>query len=147
FLRNLDRLVRTFEKVPDAAVICRNAADFRAARDAGRHAVFIGVQGGNALDEPAALASFDASLLLKVTLLHLSSSALGATSAPGGGRAGLTPRGQDLVRALDERHIFVDLAHINRAGFFDAVAVHDRSLPLLVSHTGIAGVHQHWRNV
>jgi membrane dipeptidase len=41
----------------------------------------------------------------------------------------------------------VDLAHINRAGFFDAVGVHDKSQPLLVTHTGVDGVHPHWRNL
>ena len=51
----------------------------------------------------------------------------------------LTPRGIDFVRELDAHRVFVDLAHINRRGFFDAVAAHDRSLPLIVSHTGVDG--------
>jgi membrane dipeptidase len=147
--RNLDRLVAIFASAPDQVALCRSAADHRAARAAGRHAAFIGVQGGNALDGDLALESFDASLLIKVTLVHLSSSSLGATSAPSIGPAdgGLTDRGRELVRALNRHRVFVDLAHINRRGFFDAVAVHDRTQPLLVSHTGIAGVHRHWRNV
>jgi membrane dipeptidase len=80
----------------------------------------------------------------------LSTSSLGTTSAPsltGDGDGQLTGRGIELVRSLNRHRIFVDLAHINRRGFFDAVAAHDRSQPLLVSHTGIAGVRQHWRNV
>ena len=86
--------------------------------------------------------------LLKVTLVHLSTSTLGATSAPLGNPDGrLTTRGQDFVQRLNAHRVFVDLAHINRAGFFDAVAVHDRTQPLLVSHTGVAGVTPHWRNV
>jgi membrane dipeptidase len=27
------------------------------------------------------------------------------------------------------------------------VAVHDRSQPLIVTHTGVCGVHRHWRNL
>jgi membrane dipeptidase len=27
------------------------------------------------------------------------------------------------------------------------VAAHDKSLPLMCSHTGVTGVHQHWRNL
>jgi membrane dipeptidase len=148
FRRNLEKLVRIFEAVPSAVHLCRNAADYRAARKGGKHAAFIGIQGGNALDEPGALDSFDSSRLIKVTVVHLSTSKLGQTSAPMGDKqGGLSARGREFVRELDARRIFVDLAHINRKGFFDAVAVHDRSLPLLVSHTGIAGVHEHWRNV
>jgi membrane dipeptidase len=53
----------------------------------------------------------------------------------------------ELVRRLDELRIFVDLAHISPKGFWDAVAAHDRSLPLVVTHTGVSGVHPHWRNL
>jgi membrane dipeptidase len=151
FRKNLDRLIGIFARAPEQVALCRDARDYANARAAGRHAAFIGVQGGNAFDADLALESFDASLLLKVTLVHLSTSSLGTTSAPsllaGGGDGGLTDRGRELVRALDANRVFVDLAHINRRGFFDAVAAHDRTLPLLVSHTGIAGVHKHWRNV
>jgi membrane dipeptidase len=148
FRRNIERLQAIFASAPGEVSVCRNAADYQAARAAGRHAAFIGVQGGNALDEPGMLGSFDASLLVKVTLVHLSSSTLGRTSAPlGRGADGLTDRGRTLVAELNAARIFVDLAHISRQGFFDAVAVHDRTQPLLVSHTGIAAVHEHWRNV
>jgi membrane dipeptidase len=150
FRKNLDRLVAIFGRAPDEAALCRNAADQRAARAAGRHAAFIGIQGGNALDGDLGLESFDASLLIKVTVVHLSTSSLGTTSAPsltGDGDGALSDRGIELVRSLNRHRIFVDLAHINRRGFFDAVAVHDRSQPLLVSHTGIAGVRKHWRNI
>jgi membrane dipeptidase len=149
FRKNLDRLIAIFDGAPDVVAHCKSAADYHAARAAGRHAAFIGIQGGNALDGDLALESFDASKIIKVTLVHLSTSSLGTTSAPslGSGDGGLTDRGQELVRALDHHRVFVDLAHINRRGFFDAVKAHDRSLPLLVSHTGIAGVTPHWRNI
>ncbi len=146
--KNLDRLVAIFARAPDKVALCRDIADYRAARAAGRHAAFIGIQGGNAFDGDLALATFDPSVLTKVTLVHLSTSSLGTTSAPSlRPDAGLTDRGRELVAALNRHRIFVDLAHINRRGFFDAVSVHDRAQPLLISHTGIAGVHRHWRNV
>jgi membrane dipeptidase len=105
------------------------------------------VQGGNALDGDGAL---DAAApdLIRVTLVHLSTSSLGATSRPphrGDGR--LTALGVEFVHRLDAHRVFVDLAHIHRNGFFDAVAAHDRSLPLMVSHTGVTGVTPHWRNI
>jgi len=146
--KNLDRLVAIFARAPDKVALCRDIADYRAARAAGRHAAFIGIQGGNAFDGDLALATFDPSVLIKVTLVHLSTSSLGTTSAPSlRPDGGLTDRGRELVSALNRHRIFVDLAHINRRGFFDAVSVHDRAQPLLVSHTGIAGAHRHWRNV
>ena len=94
---------------------------------------------------------FDASLLIKVTLVHLSTSSARHHQRAARSPATATARSPTAAASSCARstahRIFVDLAHINRRGFFDAVAVHDKSQPLLVSHTGIAGVHQHWRNV
>ena len=147
---NLGRLRAILESVPEEVEIVRNAAEYRAARGRGRHAAFIGIQGGNALDRDLdALDRIPEDLVLRITLVHLSSSRLGATSAPGLFRRdqGLSGFGRDFVRRLNEKRIFVDLAHINRRGFFDAARVHDPSQPLIVTHTGVRGVHPHWRNL
>ncbi|HEY1817076.1 MAG TPA: membrane dipeptidase [Kofleriaceae bacterium] len=147
---NFDDLRAIFDAQRADIAPCRDVRDYRAARAAGKHAAFVGIQGGNALDAEGALEHAIArcdGLLQRVTLVHLSTSALGVTSAPSGGDGHLTARGQAYVRQLDAARIFVDLAHVNRTGFFDAAAAHDPSLPLLVSHTGVTGVTPHWRNV
>ena len=149
-LKNLRRLQAIFESVPEDFRVVRNAAEYRRAVGDGRHAAFLGIQGGNALDRNLdALDLIPDDLVLRITLVHLYSSRIGVTSAPTGSRRGqgLSNFGREFVRRLDEMRIFVDLAHINREGFFDAVAVHDPSLPLLVTHTGVSGVTPHWRNV
>jgi len=148
FEQNFHRLRSILESCPADVALCRDGADYRAARAADKHAAFIGIQGGNALDASNALDTFARGHVLRVTLVHLSTSSLGATSAPGRkGDGHLTPRGIESVHALDAKRVFVDLAHIDRRGFFDAVAAHDRSLPLMVSHTGVSGVTPHWRNL
>jgi membrane dipeptidase len=88
----------------------------------------------------------------RVTVVHLTPSALGSPSRPLGGAGrragrGLTAAGHDYVEALDARRILVDLAHVNGPGFWDALGAHDRSLPAIVSHTGVRGVHDVWRNI
>ncbi|HEX6767004.1 MAG TPA: membrane dipeptidase, partial [Polyangiaceae bacterium] len=83
----------------------------------------------------------------RITLVHLTTSELGGTSSPLGADAGLGRRGTEFVERLDARRIFVDLAHAGRRSFWDAVSVHDASLPLIVTHTGVSGVHAHWRNL
>jgi len=57
----------------------------------------------------------------------------------------LTDLNCEIVDACRDAGILIDLAHINRRGFFDAVA--RKPGPLLVSHTGVAGVTPHWRNI
>ncbi|MEY4508107.1 MAG: hypothetical protein RLZZ450_229 [Pseudomonadota bacterium] len=132
-------------------VICDSAQSFRAARARGAHAAFLAIQGGNALE--LSLDDFDLpalSSLTLVTLLHFTRSRIGAAALPGllsRGGPQLTPFGADYVRKLNERRILVDLAHIGRRGFWDALAVHDKSQPLTVSHAACDAVFRHFRNV
>ncbi len=146
---NLTRLPGLLERSGAASVV-RDVAEYRAARAAGRHAAFLGIQGANAFAAaPELIDRIPARSILLVTLVHLTSSGLGATSSPLrlGPDTGLTRRGQDLVAALEARRILPDLAHVGRRGFWDALAAHDPALPLIVSHTGLAGVRDHWRNL
>ena len=121
---NLARLEATLASSPDGVALVHDVGEYAEAKEAGKHAAFIGIQGGNALDAPGALARLPDRAVVRVTLVHLSSSSLGVTSAPKLRRRdeGLTKAGKDYVKQLDAKRIFVDLAHINRRGFFDAVA-------------------------
>jgi membrane dipeptidase len=60
---------------------------------------------------------------------------------------GLTEFGRDFVRCLVDKRILVDLSHINRAGFFDALSVMPREVTPIVTHTGVCGVRPLWRNI
>ena len=147
FERNVRELTALLEAERGEVSLVRDLGEYRAARQSGRHAAFLGVQGGNALaPDPGVLARIGDGRLLRVTLMHLSNSEVGGTSASRRD-AGLGARGVELVRALDAARVFVDLAHAGKRTFWDAVAAHDRSLPLAVTHTGVDGVKPHWRNL
>ncbi len=150
FFENLERLQSVFESEAEHFRLVRDVAEYRAARRDGLHGVFLGVQGGNAFDHDlSSLERIPEGAILRVTLVHLSSSRLGSTSSPArlGSDAGLTSLGKEMVERLDGLRIFADLAHISKQGFWDAVEVHDDALPLIVTHTGVAGVNKHWRNL
>lgn len=130
--------------------IARTLSEYRAARASGAHACLLSIQGGNALEAaPEGPRSIPDKLITRVTLVHLLSSAFGVTSTPvpSSRDRGLTALGKQMVEQLDAERILVDLAHIHPKSFWDAVAVHDRSLPLIVTHTGVSGVTPHWRNI
>lgn len=148
FARNRDALLSICAAANDQVVVVRDVQGYRAAGAAGKHAVFVTIQGGNALDGDAgALEALADGTVVAVTVLHLSSSKLGTSSAPGGRSSGLTARGRDYIERLNALRVFVDLAHIDREGFFQALDVHDRSQPLLVTHTGVSAVTSSWRNL
>jgi membrane dipeptidase len=147
--KNLRRLTGLLGQASDQVSVVRNVREYRAARAQGKHAAFIGIQGGNALGRGAQVLDAFPELVLRVTLLHLTNSELGTTSSPLqlGRDDGLTPRGRELAEALEARRVLLDLAHISKRGFWDVVRSHDRNLPLIVTHTGVSGVHEHWRNL
>jgi len=148
FFENLSELTQLLESPAAGARVVRSAAEYRAARAAGLHGAFIGVQGGSALARSLdALDRLAPGTVLRVTLLHLTSSRLGATSSPLGGNHGLTNYGKDYVRRLNAHKVLVDLAHVSPRGFWDAADAHDPHLPFIVTHTGVAGVFPHWRNL
>jgi membrane dipeptidase len=85
-----------------------------------------------------------------VRYLGLSHFSANQASFPAYGRGrrdgeGLRPFGRDLVRRCESLGVLVDLAHINKKGFMEVCAMATR--PPIVSHTGVLGVFQHWRNI
>jgi membrane dipeptidase len=147
--QNLRELTELFASVSEECAIVRNVREYRAAQKLGKHAAFIGIQGGNALPtQTDARARLLDDRILRVTLVHLTSSGLGTTSAPSlGADAGLSREGAELVEDLDDRKILPDLAHLSRKTFWDVSRIRDPSRPLLVSHTGIDAVYPCWRNL
>jgi membrane dipeptidase len=149
FEHNLQRLSTLLGSCPRAA-LCRTYSDYERAQTVGQHGAFLAVQGANAFDgDLGALERISPGLLVRVTLVHLTSSTFGRTSSPFRllSRGGLSARGRELVRRLDALKIFVDLAHIHPTAFWNAIDAHDRTQPLLVTHTGVCGVYPHWRNL
>ncbi|HEY3252352.1 MAG TPA: membrane dipeptidase, partial [Polyangiaceae bacterium] len=144
---NLDVLCRTFQRVSERFQVVTNAREYDAARAAGKHAAFLGIQGGNALDlsldEMARLCD---GRVLRITLVHLSSSRIGSTSSPMRlSDTGLSAFGAQMVELLNERKVLVDLAHISQSGFWAACDAHAKQVPFVVTHTGVSGVYRHWR--
>lgn len=149
--RNLAGFIDLVERSAGALAFARDVEEYRAAADRGAHAAMWAIQGGNALEAaPGGVSALPPGLLTRMTLVHLTSSAFGATSTPQSALrrdAGLTTAGHAMVQQLDEHRIFVDLAHIHPQSFWDAVATHDPSLPLIDTHTGVDGANPHWRNL
>jgi membrane dipeptidase len=151
FQRNLAALRALIDRSRGRLREVRTLAAYREARASGAHACLLAIQGLNALEgAPGGVLSLPDDGVVRATLVHLTNAVYGATSSPLGAarRAkGLTPAGRDALAQLNARRIFVDLAHAHERTFWDVVAAHDRTQPLIVTHTGVAGVRPHWRNL
>jgi membrane dipeptidase len=144
----IDVLVDAIARQPADLRLARTGADIDACRREGAIAALLGIEGAHALDgDLDQVQAFARRGVRYLGLLHLTANEAGYP-AYGLGRhdhEGLTPWGFDLVRRCEASGVLVDLAHINRRGFLDACAVATR--PLIVSHTGVLGVFEHWRNI
>jgi membrane dipeptidase len=149
-LENLAELRGMLER-DDRARLVSSVSEYRAARAEGKHAAFVGLQGGNALSYD--LSDFDrpeCSVLTRITLMHFTRSRLGAPALPRAlswGPQGLTDYGVEYVHKCNHKRILVDLAHSSPACFWQVMDVHDRKLPLAVTHGGCMAVHEHFRNL
>jgi microsomal dipeptidase-like Zn-dependent dipeptidase len=66
-------------------------------------------------------------------------------SAQGLHKGGLTEKGRELIRRMEQRRIIVDLAHASDQTISDVVGMSTR--PVLVSHTGVKGTCNNPRNL
>lgn len=144
----LDALDRAIADHPDQIAWALTADEVAACKQRGVLAAMGGIEGGQALEgDPAAVEAFARRGVRAIGLLHFSANALGAPAKGRGANAdqGLTPIGRDVIREMNRCGVIVDLAHINRKGFFEALAL--STAPPMVTHTGVIGVHEHWRNI
>ncbi|HEY5148111.1 MAG TPA: dipeptidase [Polyangiaceae bacterium] len=143
----IDVLVETIARRPGLR-LARTASDIEACARDGVIAALLGIEGAHALEgDLDQVEVFARRGVRYLGLMHFSSNQAGFP-AYGLGRHdtdGLTPWGYDLVRRCEAADVIVDLAHINRRGFLDACAVATR--PPIVSHTGVLGAFEHWRNI
>jgi membrane dipeptidase len=124
------------------------AAEAEKARSEGVVAALMGMEGAHGLSgDISRVEGLRKRGMRYLTLLHFSRNEAGnpAMGLGSGNKAGLNKFGFELVDELDRLKIILDLAHINKNGFMDA-AKRTRN-PFIVSHTGISGVHDMWRNI
>ena len=124
----------------------------------GAIAAFTGIEGGHALEGKIEnVEAFYKRGVSYIGLLHFTPNQLGTPAksilpsrllgalSNRDKEAGLTSFGKAVVDEMNRLKMIVDLAHINRPGFFQAIERCNQ--PVFVSHTGVTGVHPHWRNI
>lgn len=144
----LDALDRAAEKYPEQFCWALTPEAIETAKAEGKVSALAGIEGAHALEGNLDnVAIFARRGVRYIGLMHFSANQLGSPSYGRGADAnqGLTDFGKDCVREMNRLGVVVDLAHINRKGFFDALEVTDA--PPMVTHTGVSGVHEHWRNI
>lgn len=106
---------------------------------------FLGIEGAHALDgDPANIdVLFDAGVRMMAPT-HFFDNDIGG-SAHGVAKGGLTEKGREMIRRMEEKRMIIDLAHASAKTIDDVLAMVTR--PVVVSHTGVKGTCDNQRNL
>src|SRR5262245_12568165 len=144
------RLHEAAEKSNGRLVILKSRRDLtdfleRRKKDPGMVAGFLGIEGAHALGGEVENLNrlYDAGFRM-IGIAHFFDNEMGG-SVHGVARGGLTARGRELVRRMEEKSVFVDLAHASPQVIEDVLEAATR--PVIVSHTGVKGTCDNRRNL
>jgi len=134
----------------DQITLARSAFDVRAAKEAGKVALLVAVEGGHLIENSIdVLRDYHDRGAMYLTLTHsfhtnwADSSGVRDDLAPRHG--GLTDFGKEVVRELNRLGMMVDVSHASDATFWDVLET--SSAPVIASHSSCRAVAPHRRNL
>jgi membrane dipeptidase len=133
---------------PEKLIFATTAADVRRAKRDGKVAIFIGVEGGHAIESSLdKLRQLYARGARYMTLTwnngnEWAGSSIGVGETRTGG---LTDFGRQVVREMNRLGMLVDISHVSDSTFFDAVAT--STAPVIASHSSSRALGGHARDM
>src|SRR5205807_9322996 len=125
---------------------CNDSAGIRAAKRAGKIAIMIGVEGGHAIEDSLiTLREFHGRGARYMTLTHVTTNNWCDSSGDAGRHGGLTDFGREVVRAMNDLGMIVDISHVSDNAFYQVVET--TRLPVLATHSSCRALCRHPRNM
>ncbi|MEM6335308.1 MAG: dipeptidase [Bacteroidota bacterium] len=144
--RLIDEVGRQLASVPDEAQLATSAAEARRIAKSGRAAILLGIEGGHALhSSPEVLREMRALGVRYVTLTHVNANGWADASQSRPRWNGLNELGRQMIAAMNEAGVLVDLAHVSDSTFYQAVEA--TNAPPIVSHSSARALTYNARNV
>ena len=141
----LSFLLSEFEKNSDILSLCRSAADIKAAAEKGKIAALVAVEGAELIgcDISELERAFDKGVRLINLCWNYDNALCGAANGPT--KSGLTRRGEQYVRKMQELGVAVDLSHASEHTFWDVAEITRR--PIIAGHSNSKTVCNNPRNL
>lgn len=147
FARKLIDIIRAqAARRPDALSFVTDSAGIRAAKRDDKLALMIGVEGGHAIED-----SLDTLRELYdlgaryMTLTHVNTNNWCDSSGDAARHGGLTDFGRDVVRAMNDLGMIVDISHVSDDAF--AHAIETSRVPIVATHSSCRAICRHPRNM
>jgi membrane dipeptidase len=145
-LEQIDAVRREVARHPADLELTTTADGILAARQRGRIAILMGVEGGHAIDSDLSVLRSYADLGVRyLTLTHTNHTPWADSSSLPGAHNGLTDFGRQVVREMNRLGIMVDISHVADKTFYDALAT--SSAPVIASHSSCRALDDVPRNM
>lgn len=150
--RQIDSLMKLISRYPDQIELAKNVGDIENTIGKKKIAGMIGVEGGHMIEDRIDyLDSLYKRGARYLTLTWNNSTSWASSAADENNpksklkHKGLTEKGKEIVRRMNELGMIVDLAHVGYQTFFDAIATSTK--PVLVSHSNAYAIAKVSRNL
>jgi membrane dipeptidase len=155
-LELIDITHRVVDGHPKDMVLAAAAADIRAAKQAGKLAILMGIEGGHAIEDSlAVLREMYRAGVRYMTLTHTNTNHWADSSGPfyepdfdpkkSAVHDGLTAFGKDVVKEMNRLGMIVDISHVSDKTFYDTLAVTTK--PVIASHSSCRALSDVPRNM
>jgi len=145
-LAGLDALRSLAEQMPDKVMLCLTAADVRRAKQSGKIAMLIGLEGGHLIhDSLATLRAYARLGARYMTLTHFVNTSWADSSGEPPAHNGLTDFGRQVVQEMNRLGVIVDVSHVSDKTFYDALET--STAPVFASHSSCRVLATHVRNM
>ncbi|MBI1800205.1 MAG: membrane dipeptidase [Chloroflexi bacterium] len=147
FMVMADHFYQQLGKNPDTVVAATTTREIRAAKQAGKIAAVLGMEGGEPLEgELGTLRLFYRLGLRVVTLVWGGRNKLGdAVFGDSRATSGLTDYGVEVVKEMNRLGMVIDVSHLNARGVEDVLEI--STMPIIASHSNARAVFDHVRNL
>ena len=145
-LAQMDAVREQVRRNPRDLALATTADEVRRARQDGKIAALIGIEGGHMIASDLAVLQKYAALGARyLTLTHSKNDEWADASTDKPAHNGLTNFGKDVVRKLNRLGVMVDISHVSDKTFYDALDV--SKAPLIASHSSCRAICNAPRNM
>jgi membrane dipeptidase len=131
---------------PETLVFASDSEGIRAAKRNGRIALMIGVEGGHAIEDSLdTLRDLYARGARYLTLTHVNTNNWCDSSGDAGRHGGLTEFGRQVVHAMNDLGMIVDISHVSDQAY--AHVLETTRVPVVATHSSCRALCRHPRNM
>ena len=142
----IDIVERETARHPSELVLGNDSRSIRRAKEDGRVAILIGIEGGHAIEDSLeTLDRFYRRGVRYLTLTHVNTNNWADSSTDAPRHGGLSAFGRDVVRTMNRLGMIVDVSHVADTTFY--AALETSSVPVIASHSSCRALTDHPRNL